>query len=895
MKKNKIISSLLVLVMLLSQAVFVFAEDTEAVKAKVYEEDINVMTALGFMSQVDTANEDVLVTKGAFAAMLLDMLNIEASSGLQSPFPDVTPSTSYYDEICTAAANGIVHGDETPKFSPDSYVTYKDAATMLVNALGYHKYAIYEGGYYKGYTKVAASIDLNKGVKVSENEKLSVGMAARMLLNAGNADMVNLTPYKDSYKMETVGTLFMEKHNIGKNEGIVNANEYTSLDSSKGVGRNRIKIGDNICEVYYTTQNSDYLGYNVDFYYRDNENGEYILLYMQPKKTNVVVADSDDIIDYKNNEISYTGENGGKKKLKLKSDFAIIYNGVYTIDYYLNKDTADERSVLLPENGEIKWIDNDRDGKAEVVSVLDYSNIVVSTVDIINQIVYDKYDKNVNLDYSTTTEEAEETIDWVITDIEGKPYGFEELAQGNVLSYAKSLDGKMLRGVVSTQTASGTLSGIRDSGGRTKLTVNGTVYTLANAKNKSELPSVGSVVSLSLDYMGKVAYAETQKSGKPGYAFVMRKYLGDSKDTYYLRLLTSDNQKLDYPLAKTVKIDGVSYKSNKLKTYMSSFAEYQLIICDFNANGEISSIDTEADVKGGAGDVLRGLQEDWTSMTWYTDSQTFAEFMAMETSAVVFKVPTKNGDYRYDDSKYAVASIPNVQETYNARGFVSDDDSIVAECVVYVSESNGNITYESPYMLISEITTGLNADDEVTTVITGYNASKDPVSYSVSTEYPETVSTPQIGKADIANLEPGDIIKYALDADDEIAMISPLYYVGEEGLHSTTWAGWFSRADFSAHMGYLFTKQDKFYGSVKTKDKLTPTLKSPDEIIKLRDDVVIYYISNYGDNNNGRDIIVDKYDVNTFKNIPDYKSSGQMHQFLAVRGGGKAKVMYIYD
>ena len=157
--KKKILSVILSFAAVLSMLTFpnASAKDGE------YKTDIAITNALGFMQDMDTGNEDALVTRAEFAELTALVLGLDTSAAEDGWFEDVTKSHSHSGGIAAAARAGIIHGIEG-KFYPDRSITYAEAATMLVNALGGKGFAEYEGAYNIGYLKLADNMGIKKNI-----------------------------------------------------------------------------------------------------------------------------------------------------------------------------------------------------------------------------------------------------------------------------------------------------------------------------------------------------------------------------------------------------------------------------------------------------------------------------------------------------------------------------------------------------------------------------------------------------------------------------------------------------------------------------------------------------------------------------------------------------------
>lgn len=100
-----------------------------------------------------------------------------------SVFSDV-PTTHWANGyVVKAASLGYLSGYGNGKFGPDDTVTYEQALTMLVNALGYGEEAGKHGGYPDGYIHVACEQNINLGLAMEKGDKANRWQIAVMLQN----------------------------------------------------------------------------------------------------------------------------------------------------------------------------------------------------------------------------------------------------------------------------------------------------------------------------------------------------------------------------------------------------------------------------------------------------------------------------------------------------------------------------------------------------------------------------------------------------------------------------------------------------------------------------------------------------------------------------------------
>jgi len=126
-------------------------------------EAINKMVSLGVFDQQGAYfGPGILITRGEFAAALARVLELEDTApetapppvrgrGLPpaeenenpSPFVDVSPESSWYDQILAMADSGVMQGVGQGRFGPEESLTRAQAVTSFVRALGLERLAKY--------------------------------------------------------------------------------------------------------------------------------------------------------------------------------------------------------------------------------------------------------------------------------------------------------------------------------------------------------------------------------------------------------------------------------------------------------------------------------------------------------------------------------------------------------------------------------------------------------------------------------------------------------------------------------------------------------------------------------------------------------------------------------
>ena len=201
---KKVISAVVALA--LSASTFVSASNfTDVADTASYAEAIDVLSALGIVNgyaEEDgtfTFKPEGTITRAEAATMIVGALNMtedaKASAGT-SKFADVNSQASWATGyVNVGVAQGFISGMDDTTFAPQENVTYAQMCVMLTSIAGYGEYAAKNGGYPTGYTSMAATTGINKGVAVSNDTALTRGQVAQMIWNTLQAPMLGVYEY----------------------------------------------------------------------------------------------------------------------------------------------------------------------------------------------------------------------------------------------------------------------------------------------------------------------------------------------------------------------------------------------------------------------------------------------------------------------------------------------------------------------------------------------------------------------------------------------------------------------------------------------------------------------------------------------------------------------------
>ncbi|MBR5808561.1 MAG: S-layer homology domain-containing protein, partial [Clostridia bacterium] len=325
-----------------------------------FEEPIRILQALDIMNgdgdgkfRPDDTIKRSEVTKMAVLAMGLGDA-AESAKGT-SNYPDVPQDHWANGYINVATAQNLVVGYDTGEFMPDKEISYAEAMTIFVRAMGYEVYAQSKGGFPQGYIVAGSNTGITKNVQGSNAAPISRGNVAFMTVNALDAKMMEQTGFGDDAKWEiTDKTLLKDVLEVTKAIGQVVAVEGTSLTDDTGLDKGFIKIDDKIFETAYNMNNL--LGYKVTYYAMENESGDMEVIVAIPEqsknKTFEITADLmagiTDKGSYKAIEYYKDSESSKVSYVTLDAEPTLIYNGKYeAMDFDLVDISESSGKVVL--------------------------------------------------------------------------------------------------------------------------------------------------------------------------------------------------------------------------------------------------------------------------------------------------------------------------------------------------------------------------------------------------------------------------------------------------------------------------------------------------------------------------------------------------------------------
>ena len=813
--QTKILTVILVTSLMLTAFIMPVASANESVYD--YSEAVAALQSFGILSEgVDPSKA---VTRGEFVSVVTKLFGI-AESGLYpaaSAFNDVLPEDEYYTAVNVTTDLGLVSGFGDGTFRPAVTITKPQAVKILVTLTGYEPLAGTYGGYPSGYLTVASTLDMLKGVTVSDTE-CTLGEAAMLIYNAIRVDLMKNAKYPVAeYTVIEGDTILKTWLHIYETEGIVEANDLTSIYGNTPVPDGCVKIEGNTY-VEGKTDVSLLLGYKVKAYYKENDTLRNELIFaVENSNCKLKTFSSKDVNIHTFDLITNFNASLGKYEENVITSASVIYN-----NKYLAK-TGGEEVKLKPAEGNIKLLDNNCDGTIDVVFVEEYTVMFIDSINAVTYTIADKY-SNARLVLDPEDKDLEYSIIK-----EGKSITFEDLLVNDVVSVLKTpgTDGKtFIRIIVGTERFAGQVTEI----GEETIYIDGEEFEIFDSV-KTQIAKL-SLTDRSLFYLtydGKIGGLGGVVSGGQEYGYitaggcVKKGGIGADKIATIRMFSISKKELVNYDTADRLSIngsrvdeEGIPYDGRKLVDMLNDGGKFkhQLVKFRLDDNEKITDIEFSKNYveysyfEDGTGPVDRNtnsplvnyaaIEEDYKGYDLdnfsrdymyvsrrflHTNSEYYCHFKDfngglfdnryLSANATIIEVPTEyDGDLI--DEKYI--QVPLVfQDDTSLRFFeVYDSDEKLNASVIIVRPVGGGSTVQAdfPHFILDKVTSTTLEDGLNTKKIYGYF---DGVykNYPISENY-----LLEKGEAFFNNLKRGDVFRIGIDPAGHVGKIVKMFTLG---------------------------------------------------------------------------------------------------------------------
>lgn len=608
-----------------------------------FRREVEILNGLGIIAGYDEERfmPDLPVTRGEFANWMAHFITDEVPETEIIPFIDI-PDYAYVNEISYLYNKGIVSRGADYKFNPETFITAREGAAMLLRFMGYEIFINADGWPYE-YDKYAREAGLIKNL--TPDEVLNRASAAQLLYNAIDADFMCLD-IEAGYNAYVKKKGVLEKtRRLFKAKGIVTATNFTSMTGDINVPDDSCYIGKELFSLDLGVKVEHYLGVECEYYYELTNYDDKKLLYITPsKKARIATIDSkkNEINKITNNLIRYTDAEGAEKKLQINSNASWIYN--YRV---LNVDI---QSVTSPSNfaGTIRVVDNGNGW--ETVYVEDYQNIKIESYSAISNVLRDALSQD-QWNFSDVTviiSDGEETV---------KP---KNLKTNQLLQMYMSHDRKFVLLLLGESQITGKVEGIYDN----KVIIDGTYYRLADEFQDTLV--LGSEYDFCLGRGGDIVYIKptTSASDKSGFGVLTNVREVDMNTE--ITIVVGTEEKKTFKAAKKIYVDGIRMRTySEISAQLNAAVINTPVLYKLNANGELVMLDSEKTGNNGERDKLTIVENNQSTRYMYKPTISLVHVENANSNPVA-PIPVKQNTVVITGRQYPVSGIDYSFASINA-------------------------------------------------------------------------------------------------------------------------------------------------------------------------------------------------------------------------------------
>jgi hypothetical protein len=625
------------------------------------------------------------------------------------------------------------------------------AVKIIFDIIGYDKMLPF---YNNDYNALMAATNVTKGVNIQtvSEEPVTYGQMVMLFWNALNLDAVEFAGF-NSYRLsdKTVIEYYLK---IYEGNGVVNANNTAAADGGKTTAQDEVRIGN---ELYLTgnTMTEHLIGSNVRFYYYD-DGGDRIIRWIDTNtsKNTTVTVYGNDILSADNNEVIYE-TNKKSKTVKLDKDCIVIYNGKTAADWEMGIE------AVKSQNSYNRFIDNDNNGKFNVVVITDYEYYLVDAISA------KQYTVN---DYSagTTVTLGGEETDRLTVYEGGVRKDADAIKAGSVIAVAKSVDLSVITVEILTDMVTGEIT----TSSADEITVSGTRYTVSPSYAGDAL-KIGRNGTFYFDNFGRVVRSAGLKEGYSQYGYLLKFYRGeDPEGDCYAELITAEGKRETFPVRRSVNVNDVKCG---LKEALQRVDKKQLITYRLNAENVITKINTANKSYIGRDVSTQKFSVHFNGAGKYRkNNMCFNSKYLLDGTTPIFVIPynEEKKDYRVIDASLLVNNTTYDISVYDI------DDYMYASCIVLKENFTEPENLRSKRsVVLTNVLKCIDDEDELAIGIEGYQQGKK-VSYIVK----NMEMKDNRGKYYVRDLSAGDVIQIGVNIDGEVSAVQLLFKANEKKL-----------------------------------------------------------------------------------------------------------------
>lgn len=731
---------------------------------------VNNLYGLGIIPGEEDGIYDPLkaATRGEFAysiyRIFVPKVGEEEAKAVETAFTDVASDYKYAEAINYVSQNGIVNGVTETEFDPYAYITYQDALTIILRALGYKDIAEAAGGYPTGYISTAAKAKITIS-GVAYDECIRRGQMALLLENVLDADYMTADSVKNGeLQLKKEEGILGLTQNLYFDSGIVRATDISVINMpADGKDKGYVSIGD---DVYHVGKVNvlGLLGYECDFWYEDKDGEKTIKSIIPCASTKYfdITSANDEIFSITDSEIKYQLKGETKEKeIEIDSNTSVLYNGVALegrLSEVVDNPTAFKGTIRVVENG---------DG-SQVLYVEEYNDYIVESIDAFTPAL-----KGVGMseDDKISLDSTKNNVS--IFDAASKKMKADKLEVGDIVTVytSKNESGvKLVRVYLSEKSVSGAVTKIMDG----KVYIGGQGYRMSNNYSGTIQGAQSGIFSLNI-YDELVAFNISPETSAQIGLFLDYATSDIAFDrNVKIKFVDNKGAVKIYPVADKVTYNGrkfdnpgdilsnITVGENVCKG-ISNITLDEAFRYKLNTDGEISMLDTCDTLDGGMNDTMMKLTNTEVAMKYIKASSMLAASGVMK--------------YYMENTGLVYAYYRDIEEKENfwatgQAGTLMPTDSTQVSCLVYSSIGSareadvvvfsrtiaGGREFGEP-ILVESVSSGVDEYGSATTIITGvcgpgkltYTVSDATVPFNAERELLESVKKGDIIRLKIVN------------------------------------------------------------------------------------------------------------------------------------------------
>ncbi|MED1798193.1 S-layer homology domain-containing protein [Brevibacillus porteri] len=821
---KKVVNSVLASALALTVAPMAFAAEeaatTTAPKMDAeMEKTVKRLEALGLVAGYGNGEYgvDKTITRAEFATLIVRARGLEQGAKLaqfSNTYTDVKSSDWFAGFVNVASGEEIVKGFPDKSFKPQNQVTYAEAVTMIVRALGYEPAV--KGVWPNSMISKASELNIARSI-TSPNNAAVRGDIFKMLDNALRVDLMERKGYGTEATYEVTKENLLTKYlkvtvrdmewaqEAGRDGddlplvtnvpaiglGKIKANEVTLNGKDAGIGNTTFKVADGI-------NSNEFAGQHVQVWIKDDR--EDVIVWMEGSTDEEVIMDRVSEWQLKGKTFTDTKElsSSDLKDLKLVLDaseksYRLNKDTVVTYNFKRYTDAVDGLKeiikdgdgftfgvkVVLDDNNEIAYmhvIDDQTMNQTD--EGRKYGSEVISKVDVEKKKI-----TNIDNDKFNELENKDEGKDFLVF-LNGKPAKFSDLKENMVYSvyYPEGDEDKFLIFATDTIVEGKVDKVVMRSSSDYRLTVGDKTYrvykgaTYSDNGNKDVEDTDGSnwdlikgldgeTVKLYLDASGRVRHVTTKDpiDDRKQKAIVTRAAYHDyGKNRYQFTVLTQKGKKheVDLKADDIYDVNGKNFDKNgnagELEDLLQPKKDDSNVLLEVELNKD-GKVDKVRILKT---DLIRSSGADWNKLADEDDEMVDDYEVNDDTAIFDMTGEIKDANKQLPELKNAkTTKFKNIADEDDLTVYYTVDENKDEVEAIFVVDGSG-LVGDSKYGMV--VSYGKSGGDDTIVVLTKEGDKVEEKTYTLDKDSDDL--------RDDRGIKRGDFIAFQLDTNDEVVV-----------------------------------------------------------------------------------------------------------------------------